>query len=98
MNKGELTRSFSRRTGMSLRQSRRAIDSLFGIEGKSIGLIPATLAQGKAIRLAGFGTFETRRRAARPGRNPRTGEPLVIEAARLPAFRAGRALKDRVRR
>jgi DNA-binding protein HU-beta len=98
MNKGELTRSFSRRTGMSLRQSRRAIDSLFGVEGKSIGLIPATLAQGKAIRLAGFGTFETRRRAARPGRNPRTGEPLVIEAARLPAFRAGRALKDRVRR
>ena len=98
MNKGELTRSFSRRTGMSLRQSKRAIDSLFGVEGKSIGLIPATLAQGKAIRLAGFGTFETRRRAARPGRNPRTGEPLVIEAARLPAFRAGRALKDRVRR
>jgi len=98
MNKGELTRSFSRRTGMSLRQSRRAIDSLFGVEGKSIGLIPATLAQGKAIRLAGFGTFETRRRAARPGRNPRTGEPLMIEAARLPALRAGRALKDRVRR
>lgn len=98
MNKGELTRSFSRRTGMSLRQSKRALDSLFGVEGKMIGLIPATLAQGKAIRLAGFGTFETRRRAARPGRNPRTGEPLIIEAARMPAFRAGRALKDRVRR
>ena len=98
MNKGELTRSFSRRTGMSLRQSKRAIDSLFGVEGKAIGLIPATLAQGKAIRLVGFGTFETRRRAARPGRNPRTGEPLIIQAARLPAFRAGRALKDRVRR
>ena len=98
MNKGELTRSFSRRTGLSLRQSKRALDSLFGVEGKQIGLIPATLAQGKAIRLSGFGTFETRRRAARPGRNPRTGEPLMIEAARLPAFRAGRALKDRVRR
>jgi DNA-binding protein HU-beta len=98
MNKGELTRSFSRRTGMSLRQSKRAIDSLFGLEGKQIGLIPATLAQGKAIRLAGFGTFETRRRAARPGRNPRTGEPLVIQAARLPAFRAGRGLKDKVRK
>ena len=98
MNKGELTRSFSRRTGLSLRQSKRALDTLFGVEGKQIGLIPATLAQGKAIRLSGFGTFETRRRAARPGRNPRTGEPLVIQAARLPAFRAGRALKDRVRR
>ena len=94
MNKGELTRSFSRRTGMSLRQSKRAIDSLFGLEGKLIGLIPATLAQGKAIRLAGFGTFETRRRAARPGRNPRTGEPLMIQAARLPAFRAGRGRRD----
>jgi DNA-binding protein HU-beta len=98
MNKGELTRSFSRRTGMSLRQSKRAIDSLFGLEGKQVGLIPATLAQGKAIRLSGFGTFETRRRAARPGRNPRTGEPLMIEAARIPAFRAGRGLKDRVRK
>ena len=98
MNKGDLTRSFSRRTGMSLRQSKRAIDSLFGLEGKQVGLIPATLAQGKAVRLSGFGTFETRRRAARPGRNPRTGEPLVIEAARIPAFRAGRGLKDRVRK
>jgi len=98
MNKGELTRSFSRRTGLSLRQSKRAIDSLFGVEGKQVGLIPATLAQGKSVRLAGFGTFATRRRAARTGRNPRTGEALLIEAARLPAFRAGRALKDRVRR
>jgi DNA-binding protein HU-beta len=98
MNKGDLTRSFSRRTGLSLRQSKRAIDSLFGLEGKQVGLIPATLAQGKAIRLSGFGTFETRRRAARPGRNPRTGEPLMIEAARIPAFRAGRGLKDRVRK
>ncbi len=98
MNKGELTKSFSRRTGLSLRQSKRALDTLFGVDGKQVGLIPATLAQGKAIRLAGFGTFETRRRAARTGRNPRTGEPLMIQAARLPAFRPGRALKDRVRR
>ena len=97
MNKGELTRSFSRRTGLSLRQSKRAIDALFGIEGKQMGLIPSTLSQGKNVRLAGFGTFETRRRAARPGRNPRTGEPLMIQAARLPAFSAGRALKDKIR-
>jgi DNA-binding protein HU-beta len=97
MNKGELTRSFSRRTGLSLRRSRRAIEALFGTEGKLMGLIPATLAQGKSVRLSGFGTFETRRRAARPGRNPRTGEPLMIQAARLPTFRAGRPLKDKIR-
>lgn len=97
MNKGELTRSFSRRTGLSLRQSKRAIDVLFSVEGKQMGLIPNTLIQGRNVRLAGFGTFETRRRASRPGRNPRTGEPLVIQAARLPAFRAGRALKDKIR-
>lgn len=97
MNKGELTRSFSRRTGLSLRQSKRAIDVIFGVEGRQIGLIPGTLVQGKTVRLAGFGTFETRRRSARPGRNPRTGEALVIQAARLPAFRAGRALKDKIR-
>ena len=46
MNKGELTRSFSRRTGLSLRQSKRAIDALLGIEGKQMGLIPSTLTQG----------------------------------------------------
>jgi DNA-binding protein HU-beta len=98
MNKGELTRSFSRRTGLSLRQSKRVIESLFGVDGKVVGVIPATLAQGKSVRLAGFGVFETRRRAARIGRNPRTGEPLTIQAARLPAFRAGRALKDKIRK
>jgi DNA-binding protein HU-beta len=97
MNKGELTRYFSRRTGLSLRQSKKAIESLFGVEGKSVGLIASTLAQGKSVRLAGFGVFETRRRAARPGRNPRTGEPLIIAAARLPAFRPGRALKRKIR-
>ena len=46
----------------------------------------------------GFGTWTVRKRKARTGRNPRTGEPLMIQAARLPAFRAGRALKDKVRR
>ena len=97
MNKGELTRSFSRRTGLSLRQSRQAIETLFGTEGRQIGLIPSTLAQGRSVRLTGFGTFETRRRAARAGRNPRTGESLMISAARLPAFRAGRAFKDKIR-
>jgi DNA-binding protein HU-beta len=95
-----LTRGFSRRTGLSLRQAKRAIDSLFGVDGKQIGSYPASLAPGK-IRsvIAGFGTFETRRRAPlRRDDNPRTGEPLVIQAARLPAFRAGRALKDKVRK
>ena len=94
MNKGELTRSFSRRTGLSLRQSRRAIDSLFGVEGRQMGLIPASLAQGKAVRLAGFGTFETRRRAARPGRNPRTGEVTDIPPGKTIRFKPGKELQS----
>ena len=56
--------------------------------------VAARLAEGESVRIPGFGTFEVRDRAARAGRNPRTGETIDIAAARLPAFRAGKALRD----
>ena len=59
--------------------------------------IAARLAEGGRVELRGFGTFSTKLRQARTGRNPRTGEALDIKAARLPKFRAGKALKDAVR-
>ena len=58
--------------------------------------IAARLAEGGRVELRGFGTFSTKLRQARTGRNPRTGEALDIKAARLPKFRAGKALKDAI--
>lgn len=58
-----------------------------------IEIISSALAKGRKITLSGFGSFEVRERAARTGRNPRTGEPLKIKAAKVPAFKAGTTLK-----
>jgi DNA-binding protein HU-beta len=55
-----------------------------------------TLAQGEKVQLAGFGTFEVRERKAREGRNPSTGEAIKIAASKVPAFKAGKKLKDLV--
>lgn len=58
--------------------------------------ISKALSQGDSVSLIGFGTFEVRNRAERQGKNPRTGEPLTIPAAKVPAFKAGKGLKDKV--
>jgi len=58
--------------------------------------VTTTLRSGKSVSLLGFGTFSVKARAARIGRNPKTGEPLNIEAATVPVFKAGKALKDAV--
>ncbi len=60
--------------------------------------IEESLAAGDRVSLVGFGTFEVRQRAARTGRNPQTGEEIRIEAARVPVFKPGRPLRDRVAR
>jgi len=59
-----------------------------------LGAITETLQKGDAVALSGFGSFVAKVRAARTGRNPRTGEPVAIPASRAPAFKAGKALKD----
>lgn len=58
--------------------------------------ISKALSQGDSVSLIGFGTFEVRNRAERQGKNPRTGEPLTIPAAKVPAFKAGKGLKEKV--
>ncbi len=58
--------------------------------------IAKALGKGDSVTLIGFGTFEVRNRAERQGKNPRTGEPLTIPAAKVPAFKAGKGLKDKV--
>lgn len=86
MNRKELIAALVDKTGGTKANADRNVVAL-------IEIISSTLEKGGKITLAGFGIFEVRERAARIGRNPRTGEPLKIKAARVPAFKAGASLK-----
>lgn len=89
MNKAELIGSVAEKAGMSKKDAEKAVNAVFAS-------VSDALAKGEKVQLVGFGTFEVRERAARTGRNPQTGEEIQIAASRVPAFRAGKALKDSV--
>jgi len=90
MNKSELIKSVAASTGMSRTVTTKAVDAIFET-------ITKTLAGGDDISLVGFGTFKVKARAARMGRNPRTGEAIHIKAGNVPGFKAGKGLKDAVK-
>ena len=94
MNKSDLVQELSNKTGLNKTDSLRAIEALF--DPKS-GLITAALRAGEKVQISGFGTFETRQRSARTGRNPRTGTEIKIGPTISATFRPGKALKDAVR-
>jgi DNA-binding protein HU-beta len=87
MNKNDLVESVSERTGLARSDSAQAIEAV-------LAAITEALRRGDAVTLSGFGTFVAKSRAARTGRNPRTGEAIAIPASRAPAFKAGKGLKD----
>ena len=89
MTKAELITEVAAKSGLSKKDTEKANAGV-------IDTITETLAKGDSIQLVGFGTFEVRERAARTGINPRTKEKISIEATKVPAFKAGRALKDAV--
>ena len=89
MNKNELVAKVADQSGLSKKDAEKALAAV-------IGTITAALVAGDKVQLVGFGTFETKQREARTGRNPRSGETIEIPAASLPAFKAGKALKDAV--
>ncbi len=89
MNKAELIDAVAENADISKAAATRAVDTV-------LESITATLKNGEQVALIGFGTFSVKDRAARTGRNPRTGEPLEIPAAKVPSFKAGKALKDAV--
>ena len=89
MNKTELIAAVAEKANLSKKDADSAVNAI-------IDTIIAQVSQGDRVQLVGFGTFETKDREARTGRNPSTGEPMDIPAARLPAFKAGKALKDAV--
>ncbi len=93
MNKTELTEALAKATDMTKADAQRALDALFDTDN---GVISKTLKRGKKVQITGFGTFETRQRKARMGRNPQTGEKIRIAASKAVSFRAGKGLKDSV--
>lgn len=94
MNKTELIDKLADSTSLSKADAGRAVDALFDVDK---GIIVDTLKSGEKVQITGFGTFETRKRGPRMGRNPRTGERIQIPASVSPAFRAGKGLKDGVK-
>jgi len=89
MNKGELIDAVSSSAGLSRADATKAVDAV-------LDNVTQTLSGGDSVSLVGFGTFSVKERAARTGRNPRTGEPIQIKASKVPGFKAGKALKDAV--
>ncbi|HEX6975042.1 MAG TPA: HU family DNA-binding protein [Vicinamibacterales bacterium] len=87
MNKAEFVAAIADASELTKADAERAIEAMFKVVKK-------TLKAGESISLVGFGTFVVRKRAARTGRNPRTNETIKIKASKVPAFKAGKALKD----
>jgi DNA-binding protein HU-beta len=90
MNKAELIDAVAAKADLSKADVGRAMDALIEVIGKA-------LKKNDKVALVGFGTFAVRKRAARTGRNPKTGLPLKIAASKNPAFKAGKALKDAIK-
>ena len=87
MNKGELVTAISEKTNTTKKIAEEFLNAF-------IEVVTEELKKGGKIQLVGFGTFETRKRAARKGRNPQTKEEIKIPASKSPVFKAGKALKD----
>lgn len=89
MNKSELITALAAKTELSRKDAEKTLTAF-------IDTVTDTLSAGDKIQLIGFGTFEVKERPARAARNPRTGEEIQIAASRAPAFKAGKALKEKV--
>ena len=89
MNKTELVAAMADQAGISKKDAEKALKAFTDVVG-------AQLKKGDKIQLVGFGTFEVSERAEREGRNPQTGETMMIAASKAPKFKAGKALKDMI--
>jgi len=89
LNKAELISSIAEKSGMSKKDTEKSLNAF-------VESIEEALVNGEKVQLVGFGSFEVRDRAARKGINPQTREEITIEATKVPIFRAGKALKDKI--
>lgn len=87
MNKQELISAIAENANLSKKDAEAALSAF-------VGAVETALKNGEKVQLVGFGSFEVRERAARTGRNPQTGAEMQIAAAKVPSFKAGKALKD----
>lgn len=90
MNKTDLINAVAEQADLTKKEAGLAVDAVFES-------IQTSLSKGEKVQLIGFGNFEVRERAARKGRNPQTGKEIDIPASNVPAFKAGKALKDAVK-
>ena len=90
MNKTDLINAVAEQADLSKKDASNAVDAVFDA-------ITCSLKKSEKVQLIGFGNFEVRERSARKGRNPQTGEQIDIPASKVPAFKAGKALKDAVK-
>lgn len=90
VNKTELVAAMAENSGLSKKDAEKALNAF-------VESVENAVKSGDKVSLIGFGTFEARERAARTGKNPRTGEAIKIEACKIPAFKAGKAFKDIVK-
>lgn len=89
MTKLDLVNQVAAEAGITKKEADKVVNAV-------LNSIAASLKAGEKVSLVGFGTFEVRERAERTGRNPRTNEPMTVPASKVPAFKAGKALKDAV--
>ena len=89
MNKTELIAEIAKKAGLSKKDAEKALNA-------TVETISETMAKGGKVQLVGFGSFETKTRPERTGRNPRTGAEMKLPAKTLPVFKAGKALKEKV--
>jgi DNA-binding protein HU-beta len=89
VNKSELIEAIAASADIPKAAASRALDAM-------VDTVTESLKKGDSVSLVGFGTFSVKERAARTGRNPQTGQPIQISAAKVPTFKAGKALKDSV--
>lgn len=90
MNKTEFVAAVAEKTGFSKKDAEAAVSAVFSV-------VTDALVNNEKVQLVGFGTFEVRERAERQGHNPKTGEAMTVPASKVPAFKAGKALKDAVK-
>jgi DNA-binding protein HU-beta len=96
MTKDDFAAKLAKNTDISKAKAKDVIDAIFSTDPRE-GIIAVELDAGRDFTITGFGTFGTRRRKARMGRNPQTGQQISIPAMTVPTFKAGKGLKDRVR-
>ncbi|MDX1395866.1 MAG: HU family DNA-binding protein [Gemmatimonadota bacterium] len=96
MTKDDFAAKLASKCDLSKAKAREVIDTIFSTDSGH-GIIAVELDAGRDFTVTGFGTFGTRRRKARMGRNPQTGQSIHIPAMTVPTFKAGKGLKDRVR-